>query len=203
MTVESFTALWQHQVDHNTDRDPIYASQLNAILNGLEDPAAPTTPLDDVVAQPPAGRGYDRYDAAALYEVALNLNLGWSVIALLSSDDNTTGTAPGQSEWAPPLPFTTSPTGDAHDHLRWTEEITLSHAALSNRPLTVTYAPGEVPLITGPITPAATIWHLRQSGGLARRPAGHRSITLILSTRAQPPALVPPPRFLAGGPVAA
>lgn len=60
------------------------ASQLREILARLNDPLAPRTALDDVVTQPPGATGYDRYDAAALYEIALHLNLGWAVIAQIA-----------------------------------------------------------------------------------------------------------------------
>jgi hypothetical protein len=86
MTREDFARACKQRVDQDTRGDPIYASQLNAILDRINDPSAPSAALDDVVTQSLPGAGYDLYDTAALYHVGLQLNPGWAVIAQILLD---------------------------------------------------------------------------------------------------------------------
>lgn len=204
MTPAEFVTTWRQRVKQDVATDPVYAAQLYEILNGLNDPAAPATALDDLVTQPPRGVAYDLNDAAALYEVALNLNLGWTVIALISPGQGWETAAPSRRH-APalPAPFLTTRSHDGSLHLRWTENITMSHAALADRQITVTYPPGEVPLALGSIAPGFAIWELRRSGGLDRQPSGHHDTSIILSTRPQPGLSLAPPTFIEGAPVIA
>jgi hypothetical protein len=201
MTPEDFTHVWEKRVAQDAARDPIYAAQLYEILDRLNDPTAPRSPLDELITHPSESGAYDLKDAAALYEVALNLNLGWAVIAQIPSvADSTSPAASAHDASNPPLPFRAIRTRSGELRLTWDDSITLTHAALANRPIIVTYTPGQVPLALGAIAPGHAIWHLRYSGGLTRLPAGHRDIILILSTHPQPGLLVPSPTFVGGAP---
>jgi hypothetical protein len=186
MTTAGFVDAWKRTVDQDIQTDPIFADTLSAILGRLNDADAHRTPLDDVITQHMDRRSYDQYDAAALHEVALLLNLGWCVITyiplLISAlADARRGGDAGSLRL--PEPFTICTARDAADlQLRWAQPITIEHAALPDQFLVVSYDPAAVPLRLGPAQPAITVRELRQYGGIARCPAEADRITLLLAT---------------------
>jgi hypothetical protein len=186
MTREQFAQAWRQQVHEDLTTDPLIRSDVSAIVARLNDAAAPRTALDDVVTQHPSRAQYDAYDAAALRHFGLMLNFGRYVIATIQlarprqrqGDTVEVGTSLNQL----PYPFVATHAATEGHRLRWTNPITISHAALPDRPLMIEFEPSDTAFAVGAIEPATALWHLRHSGGMARWPAGHNALTLILAT---------------------
>jgi hypothetical protein len=166
--------------------DPLIRSDISAILGRLNDLDAPRTLLDDIVTQRLARTDYDAYDAAALRYIGLMLNLGRYVIATIQL--NHPGPVLADPDEAQvnlghlPHPFVTARDAAGGHRLCWTSPITISHAALPERPLMIEYEPSDTAFESGPIEAATTLWHLRHSRGIARWPLGCDTLTLVLAT---------------------
>jgi hypothetical protein len=80
------------------------------------------------------------------------------------------------------FPFAATRGAAGDRRFSWNSPIAISHAALPDRPLTVEYDQSQTVLEVGLVEPSTTLWHLRNSGGLARWPLGHGALTLILAT---------------------
>ena len=52
------------------------------------------------------------------------------------------------------------------------------------------FEPTFMPLEIGHTNPETTVWHLAETGGIARWPYGHDKITLLLSTICQTDVVV-------------
>lgn len=191
MALKVFKEAWRDRVDEAIVSDPIYVSTLHTFLRRLNDPRAHRTALDDVVSQPWGRSRYDWYDAAALYEIALLLELGWCVITYIELD-----VTPGRDREERlnqsklnrlPEPFAawcSSGSDEDDGRLEWSGRIAVRHTVQGDQPLVVTYGPAGVPLEIGHTEPETTICHLRRYGGVARWPYGHQALTLLLCTRA-------------------
>ncbi|HEX4011637.1 MAG TPA: hypothetical protein VHX62_16570 [Solirubrobacteraceae bacterium] len=185
MNPDAFADACRRQVDDDLYAHAWYAAQLGGIILRLNDPSAGRSALDDIVTQRPEPTRYDHHDAAAIREIALLLDHGHYVIGVIPLQ---IGRHPGQPRHpsALPAPFLVSHARDGTFQLHWTSGITITHAALPDRPLTATYPPSDVPLELGYINPPLTLWHIRRSDGIARWPTEHSAITLILPTSNQP-----------------
>jgi hypothetical protein len=184
-----FAWLWKDAVDRRIAEAPEYAAALGRMirrLNGRDDHGGA---LDDVVSQPWGNPRRDWYDAAALFEVAQYLQVGWYVTAVVP-----VGEEPGRDKDLAdnqrkldrlPEPYSArcaSGAGDNDGRFVWLNPVSVEHRMQDNERLVVTYAPTDVPLEIGHTDPATTIWHMWEEGGVARWPYGHKRITLLLAT---------------------
>lgn len=190
MAFAQFSRAWRDRVDESIAADSDHAAGLFRAIRRLNDPAASARALDDVVSEPWGRRRRDWYDAAAQFEVALELQAGFCVIAYVDL-----GALPGldrdEHENQEKLGGLASPftawcaggTGDDDGRLELDQPVQVEHEMQDDERLVVLYPPSGVPLEIGHTEPETTIFHLRRDGGVARWPYGHDRITLLLSTR--------------------
>lgn len=181
--------------------------ELHVSIQRLNDASTPPNALGGVVSQPWARDRFDWYDAAAQYEVALQMQAGWCAIATIPL-----GAAPGRDRQvehnqahldALPAPFSAwcaSGSEDEDGWLEWAESMSVVHSMQDEERLALSYPPSGIPLEIGHTEPETTIFHLRRDGGVARWPYHHQHITLLLSTGAveSGPVQLAAPTIVAG-----
>ncbi|MGH2868103.1 MAG: hypothetical protein ACRDNK_11130 [Solirubrobacteraceae bacterium] len=188
MAITEFARAWRDEVDERIVADPDRAAQLLQQIQRLNSRAS-VSALDDVVSQPWSRRRRDWYDAAAIVEVAEQLQIGFWAIASVPL-----GAEPGKDRdelanqtkldklKTPYSAWCATGVGDDDGGLEWDAPIRIRHVMHEEEPLVLEYPASGVPLEIGHTEPETTIFHLRRDGGVARWPYRDQNVTLLLST---------------------